>query len=147
MNELPPDRARLRIILEHLDKQVLDNETIGIYLRIQRDAVRQALARAEGEPQWRQQSQPAHPRQRRPGALPAFASSRPGEASTSFTVERQPRALGPEPARIHTGDCPHGGVKHPISAQDARAALLDPMVEACQFCCPDTELGIDLDGP
>ena len=48
MSELPPDPPRLRVILAHLNQQLTANETVGIYLRLQRDAVQNALARAEG---------------------------------------------------------------------------------------------------
>ncbi|MGF0177260.1 DUF6233 domain-containing protein [Streptomyces sp. Marseille-Q5077] len=139
MSALPPDATRLHAILSFLDKQIADNEAVGIYLRLQRDAVRQAIARAEV-----QQSNPQAPQQPSPAVLRASTSSR-RQGSTGFSVEQQPRALGPEPVRIHTDDCGHGGVKHPISAHDARAALIDPQVEACPFCRPDDVLGLDLD--
>ncbi|MFI9585896.1 DUF6233 domain-containing protein [Streptomyces sp. NPDC052236] len=43
--------------------------------------------------------------------------------------------------RIHTGDCTmHGQRVHKISEQDARQGIAD--VGACQFCRPDTVLGI-----
>ncbi|AVH56500.1 hypothetical protein C4B68_12785 [Streptomyces dengpaensis] len=47
MNELPPDPARLRTILAHLEAQLADEETVVTYLRLQQDAVRHALAVAE----------------------------------------------------------------------------------------------------
>ncbi|MDF3142984.1 MULTISPECIES: hypothetical protein [unclassified Streptomyces] len=47
MNESPPDPARPRVILAHLDKQLADIETVGVYLCLQRDAVQRALATAE----------------------------------------------------------------------------------------------------
>ncbi|GGJ50242.1 hypothetical protein GCM10010121_071650 [Streptomyces brasiliensis] len=80
-------------------------------------------------------------------ARPPCAASRRarGLKGTGFAAERQPRAIGPEPARIHIDDCLNAGPTHPITAQDARAALLDPMVQACEFCRPDTELGTDVD--
>ncbi|WP_373307176.1 hypothetical protein [Streptomyces violaceus] len=46
---------------------------------------------------------------------------------------------------MHTDDCAHGGVKNPISADDARAALIDAQMKARRFCCPDDVLGIDLE--
>ncbi|MEV6168189.1 DUF6233 domain-containing protein [Streptomyces sp. NPDC051954] len=142
MSELPPDAARLRAIMTFLDEQIARNDTVGVYLRLQRGAVEAALARAEGQ-------RPPEPRprkrQQRPAAPPAFTAARRGHGSTGFAVEQQPRAMGPEPARIHTDGCPHGDTKHPISAHDARAALVDPQVEACPFCRPDDELGLDLD--
>ncbi len=45
MSELPPDSPRLRAILAHLDKQLAENETAGIYLRLQRRAVLAVLER------------------------------------------------------------------------------------------------------
>ncbi|MGW9028269.1 DUF6233 domain-containing protein [Streptomyces sp. NPDC055722] len=139
MAELPPDPARLRAILAFLEKRVAENETVGIYLRLQRDAVREALTRAEG-------LEPTGPRARRGRpTLPAPASSGRTTGAPGFTVERRKRAMGPEPARIHTDDCTTGGTKHPVGAEEARAALVDPTVEACPFCRPDAALGMDLD--
>jgi len=141
MSALPPDVPRLRAILRHLDEQIADNETVGVYLRLQREDVSKALARLVGPAS----APPSRAIQQRPAVLPSFAGGRRGPESTGFVVERQPRAIGPEPARIHTEDCPHPGPTRPVTAHDARAALLDPMVQACGFCRPDTELGIDLD--
>lgn len=144
MNELPPDPARLRAILRYLDQQITDNDTIGIYLRLQRDAVRQALGETDA---------PAAPQPRRANGrlpkgaagLPSFAAPAGGRQSTGFVVERQPRAIGPEPIRIHVDDCSSAVDGRPITAQDARAALLDPQIIACAFCRPDTELGMDVE--
>lgn len=130
---------RLRAILEHLDKQLADNETVGIYLRLQRDAVQAALARAEA----------SAARPRRSGHLPkgaaplrslgvAHAHVRP-----RFVVQQKRTPAGPEPAIIHVSDCSMiEGTPHPIGEHDARVSLTDPVMEACQFCRPDTELGI-----
>ncbi|NUS26079.1 MAG: hypothetical protein HOV92_17905 [Streptomyces sp.] len=142
MSELPPDPDRLQTILRYLDQQIADNQTIGIYLRLQRDAVRQALDHHTApSPAGRQ-------RGRLPkGAtgLPAFAAPSSDGPSARFVVERQPRAVGPEPVRIHVVDCTSAVDPRPVSAQDARAALLDPNVVACVMCRPDQELGMDLD--
>ncbi|MFD8032826.1 DUF6233 domain-containing protein [Streptomyces sp. NPDC059717] len=138
MTELPPDPGRLRAILAYLDDRVAENETVGIYLRLQQSAVREALARTQ-----EQRSARPQPRAQRRSSAPAATDSTKGAAG--FTVERQKRAVGPEPARIHTADCTSGGAKHPIGAQEARAALTDPMVQACPFCRPDAALGMDLD--
>lgn len=141
MSALPPDVPRLRAILRHLDQQIAENETVGVYLRLQREAVAEALARTEDQAA----QQPSSVRGQRPAALTGFTSNVRGSKGTGFVVERQRKAIGPEPARIHTDDCVNAGPTHPVTAQDARAALLDPMVEACPFCRPDTELGIDVD--
>jgi len=137
MSELPPDAPRLRAILAHLDKQVADHETIGIYLHLQREAVLAALAQAEAPPQ-RRSGRPAK------GAAPlrtmgmSHAASRP-----QFVVQQKRTPRGPEPAIIHLGDCSMiEGTPHPISEHDARVSLMDPNLEACGFCRPDTELGI-----
>lgn len=34
------------------------------------------------------------------------------------------------------------GTPHPITEHDARVSLTDPTIEPCQFCRPDSELGI-----
>ncbi|MGQ5640515.1 MULTISPECIES: hypothetical protein [unclassified Streptomyces] len=47
----PPDPPRLRAILAHLEKQLAENETVGIYLCLQRQAVLTALAHTERPPQ------------------------------------------------------------------------------------------------
>lgn len=139
MTELPPDPTRLRAILAYLDQQITDNDTIGFYLQLQRDTVRQALDHTAPEPE---------PKPRRRGRLPKGATGLPTFAraagSSGFCVEQQPRAVGPEPLRIHVDDCSSVTESTPISAQDARAALLDPSA-GCQFCRPDLELGIDGD--
>ncbi|MFJ2007030.1 DUF6233 domain-containing protein [Streptomyces chartreusis] len=140
MSELPPDPKRLGVILAYLDEQIARHETVGVYLRLQRDAVRDALAHADGP-----SALPPQPPSRnghRPSASPPFAPARADRQSTGFAVERQPRAIGEGPLRIHVDDCGHGPARASITAHDARAALLDPSVEACPFCRPDTELGV-----
>jgi hypothetical protein len=138
MTELPPDPPRLRAILAHLERQVAENDTIGRYLRLQRDAVRKALTRAE-------QPSPRGQRPARPvkgASLPAFA---PAHVGTGFVVQQKRTPAGPEPALIHLADCSMiEGTPHRIRADEARAALTDPTVAPCIFCRPDTELGIDL---
>ncbi|MFF4289493.1 DUF6233 domain-containing protein [Streptomyces sp. NPDC001633] len=53
---------------------------------------------------------------------------------------------GPEPAMIHPTDCMMiSGTPHRIRAAQAQAALAaDPNIAACDFCWPDTELGLDV---
>ncbi|GGJ14403.1 DUF6233 domain-containing protein [Streptomyces brasiliensis] len=140
MSELPSDPPRLHAILAHLDKQIADTETVAIYLRLQRDAVRAALIRAEGPPPARRR--PARPVKGGTG-LPALAQA---EAQVGFVVQQKRTPNGPEPAVIHVGDCTMiEGTPHRIRDHDARAALTDPNVTGCAFCRPDTELGIDAD--
>ncbi|MEU9445956.1 DUF6233 domain-containing protein [Streptomyces sp. NPDC048304] len=139
MSELPPDPPRLRAILAYLDRQIAENDTVGRYLRLQHDAVRKALTRAE---------RPAPP-PRRPsravkggGSLPAFS---PAQVRTGYVVQQKRTPTGPEPAFVHLADCSMiEGAPHPIRADEARAALTDPIIEPCAFCRPDTELGVDL---
>lgn len=139
MSELPEDPPRLRAILTHLDKQLAENETVAIYLRLQRDAVQAALARAEA---------PAA-RPHRPGRLPKGAAPLRSmgvahvQARPQFVVQQKRTPAGPEPAIVHLGDCSMiEGTPHPIGEHDARVSLTDPVIEACQFCRPDTELGL-----
>lgn len=135
MNELPPDPPRLRAILAHLDKEIAENETVAIYLRLQRDAVHAALARAEAPPQRR-------PRLPKGGAgLGPVAQIVP---RPRFVVQQKRTPCGPEPAIVHVDDCTMiEGTPHRISEHDARVSLTDPTIEPCAFCRPDTELGMD----
>ncbi|MFE7439530.1 DUF6233 domain-containing protein [Streptomyces chartreusis] len=169
MAELPPDARRLRAILAYLDEQIAGHETVGIYLRLQREAVRAELTRVENrqvpEPpkpsgpsesarssrstrplQSPRPSQSPRPRQRprqAPAALSPFAPSREMRQTTGFVVQQKRTPNGPEPAVIHTGDCTMiEGTPHRIGDHDARAALTDPNIEPCAFCRPDSELGI-----
>ncbi|MEU9245839.1 DUF6233 domain-containing protein [Streptomyces sp. NPDC048385] len=139
MSELPPDPARLRVILAHLDKQMADHETIGTYLRLQRDAVQAAIARAER----RAIPRPAVSAPKRP---PATARSEGGgRQPTCFIVERPAGAS--KAALIHTSECTKGFTSsRPLEADLVRQVLVnDPAgFQACEFCRPDTELGIDV---
>ncbi|MFE6620504.1 DUF6233 domain-containing protein [Streptomyces sp. NPDC057740] len=133
MAVLPPDARRLRAILAYLEARIAENETVGIYLRLQSDAVRTALAGAEETPRT-----PPAPERRRP-TLPSFAPGHPG----TYVVQQKRTPDGPEPAVIHTTDCTMiEGTPHPIRPHEARAALTDPNIEPCAFCRPDSELGI-----
>lgn len=102
MSELPPDPPRLRAILAHLNQQLTENETVVIYLRLQRDAVQAALTRTE-------QPSPLGPR--RPGrpvkggtGLPALAQA-DGRVGSPFSwtikIQVSPvskiRGQGPSP--------------------------------------------------
>jgi uncharacterized protein DUF6233 len=141
MSALPPDAQRLRAILAYLQEQIARSDTVGIYLRLQRDAVREALARAEGGPA------PGSPRPnapvRRPAVPPSFAPDRGRRRSVGFVVQQKRTPGGPEPAVIHTDDCTMiEGTPHPIGDHEARVALMDPNIEPCAFCRPDTELGV-----
>ncbi|MFL4904798.1 DUF6233 domain-containing protein [Streptomyces sp. MMS24-I2-30] len=133
MSELPPDPPRLRAILAHLEQQLADNETVGIYLRLQRDVVRRALTAAEPAPAPAQRKrQPDPPRQ---------PTAQPG----TYRLQSKIHPSHPEPPLIHTWDCTmvHGQTSE-IDAQQARLALTEEFVGAapCEFCRPDTELGL-----
>ncbi|MBK3647382.1 DUF6233 domain-containing protein [Streptomyces sp. MBT33] len=138
MSALPPDAPRLRAILAFLEQRIADNQAVGVYLRLQRDAVREALARAEGGGRPARGSGTEPPRPRRP-----VARDRRGQRSTGFVVQRKRTPDGPEPAMIHTDDCTMiDGPAHPVRGHEARAALTEPDIAACTFCRPDTELGV-----
>lgn len=136
MSDLPPDPARLRAILAHLEQQLAQNETVGIYLRLQADAVRQALTAAERQA-------PASrtlPRHQRP-ALEA-----PTQPATGYKLEKKLAEGHPLGATIHLADCTMlQRDTRPISADDARTALgKDPkFFQACEFCRPGKTLGLD----
>ncbi len=134
MNELPPDPPRLRAILRYLDEQVAATETVGVYLRLQRDAVRAALAASETP--------------RRQPTPPPAAAKRPDEPAqplTGYKLEPKKHPSSPQPAHIHVADCTMNNRRtSPLTADQARIALRDPagLMEACEFCRPDTELGL-----
>lgn len=76
------------------------------------------------------------------GPLPGFV---PPPVKTGYVVRQKRTPHGSEPAFIHLADCHMiEGTPHRIRADEARAALTDPTIEPCQFCQPDTELGMDL---
>jgi hypothetical protein len=138
MTQLPPDPARLRMILAFLDRQIVDVETVAIYLRLQRDAVREALVRAERPPQRQATRRPK-------GGGPLSSFTPPSSKGVGFVVQQKRTPTGPVPALIHLDDCTMiEGTPHRVRADEARAALSDPNIEPCPFCRPDTELGIDL---
>jgi hypothetical protein len=146
MSELPPDRGRLQAILRHLEGQIADNDTIGLYLRLQRDAVRRALAAAEGgsgngnvgAPGGQFSSGPAvaSPGRRVLESPP----SRPRQ--TGFVIDRQRTPHGAEPSSVHLNDCNMtSSLARGVSAEQARMAIAGGL-EACVICRPDSELGI-----
>jgi hypothetical protein len=141
MAALPPDPRRLRAILAFLEDRIVENETVGIYLRLQSDAVRAALAGTEERPR-SPQARPEPP-QRRQTATPSFTPSRGTGRPRAFVVQQKRTPNGPEPAVIHTAECTMiEGTAHPIRDHEARVALTDPHIEPCAFCRPDSELGI-----
>ncbi|MEV7394718.1 DUF6233 domain-containing protein [Streptomyces sp. NPDC091215] len=138
MNDLPPDVRRLKVILVYLEEQVADEETLLTYLRLQLGNVQAALARADTPAPQRRRGRPA----KGGSKLPAMTQA---EQRVGFVVQRKRTPRGPKPAVIHLSDCTMiEGAWHPIGAHDARAALADPNITGCDFCRPDTELGIDV---
>ncbi|MFE7276017.1 DUF6233 domain-containing protein [Streptomyces sp. NPDC057623] len=139
MAALPPDPRRLRAILAFLEDRIAENETVGIYLRLQSDAVRAALAGTEELPR-SPRARPEPPRRHRPTPSPDRGTDR---RPSSFVVQQKRTPDGPEPALIHTTACTMTeGTAHPIRTHEARVALTDPNIEPCAFCRPDNELGI-----
>ncbi|MFE2386092.1 DUF6233 domain-containing protein [Streptomyces misionensis] len=137
MPDLPPDPPRLRAILEHLERQVAETETIGIYLRLQRDEVRKALARAT--------SAPTRARARAPQRPEPPRRTPPAE----YLMESKSGPDDPLPVVVHVGACTiRQGRRTPsaISAQQARMVLTDTVIgaEPCPICRPENTLGIDL---
>ncbi|MEU1596183.1 DUF6233 domain-containing protein [Streptomyces sp. NPDC005708] len=140
MSELPPDAERLRVLLAWLEAQVTDNETVGIFLRLQRDTVAQALEQAEGEQQPTERPAPApSARPPRPTSLRTFT----GDHRPAFKVVE--RGGENEPARLtlHIGACDvDDGPAHQVDAHDALAALREGL-DACSVCRPDIDLSFD----
>ncbi|MET9175820.1 DUF6233 domain-containing protein [Streptomyces misionensis] len=135
MSDLPPDPPRLRAILEHLERQVAEAETIGIYLRLQRDEVRRALARATSAPTRARTPQRHEPPRRTPPA--------------EYLMEPKSGPDDPLPVVVHVGACTiRQGRRTPsaISARQARMVLTDTVIgaEPCPICRPENKLGIDL---
>jgi hypothetical protein len=150
VTELPPDPPRLRAILAYLNEQLAKNGTVNIYLQLQLDAVREALAKVEGgqpAPPWepeqppREQPHKAPARDgRRAGPFPTFIQGA-SSVSSAFVLGRRPQAVGDDHMVIHTAGCPNAGPAEPLDPHDARGLLLDSGL-ACPFCRPDTELDV-----
>ncbi|MFJ6669059.1 DUF6233 domain-containing protein [Streptomyces sp. NPDC091383] len=137
MSDLPPDPSRLRAILTHLERQIAETETVGIYLRLQRDEVREALERASSGPSRVRPAQQAGPQRRPP-------------SSAEFLMESKSGPADPLPVVVHVGGCSiRQGRRTPsaISARQARMVLTDPAIgaESCPVCRPENKLGVDLE--
>ncbi|MEU3248616.1 MULTISPECIES: DUF6233 domain-containing protein [unclassified Streptomyces] len=141
MSELPPDPARLRAILAHLDKQLADTDTIRTYLHLQREEVQRALHAA---------AQPARPprpqRQARPTLAPApFPSlterhpNGPTGTGDGYMLEIKRHPKDPEPAILHIDSCTRATRKtSPITPDEFRVALRDTeYVQTCSYCRPE----------
>ncbi|MFF4709254.1 DUF6233 domain-containing protein [Streptomyces sp. NPDC001297] len=144
MSELPSDAPRLRAILAHLDQQIADTDTIGTYLRLQRDAVQAALSRT-GHTTTPRSALPTP--QRRPRQLPQ-GQPQGGTASppVGLVTEEQRKDGGPSGGMIHTAACmPHMQLR-PITPETARQVLAkdSAFFTPCPLCRPDTDLGIDV---
>ncbi|MGW3852246.1 DUF6233 domain-containing protein [Streptomyces fagopyri] len=147
MSELPPDPARLRAILAHLDKQLADTDTIRTYLRLQREQVQRALQAAAGQPA----RSPRPPqRQARPALAPApFPSlterhpNGPTGAGDGYMLEIKRHPKDPEHAVLHVDSCTRATRKtSPITPDEFRVALRDTeYVQTCSYCQPDDATG------
>ncbi|GHI41934.1 DUF6233 domain-containing protein [Streptomyces violascens] len=110
---LPPDLPRLR--------------TLETWLTLTLDQVRQKIAKV-------QEVEAEQAARRLPPEPPAWI----------ITTSRAPSARGTKPPRtVHVGDCgmTEGGTTQAISRDQALRALTEG-VPGCQFCRPDTELGV-----
>ncbi|MGW1622275.1 DUF6233 domain-containing protein [Streptomyces sp. NPDC002172] len=143
---LPPDTARLRVILAHLEHQMADHETVGIYLRLQHDAVRAALARAER----RAVPRPVISAPKRPPGnrrAPGGGREPDGRPEIGYVVERNSPSDATAGAVIHIAGCARAPQDARTTEREvARKALADDprFFAACAHCRPDTELGIDV---
>lgn len=133
MSELPPDPARLRLILQYLEEAVAENATVHVYLDIQRNMVIDALKAAEGE---KGGTSPA----------PTAPANRKAKTTSGFKIDRARTPNGPVPTSVHLGDCHMvSSLSRSMSAHEARAALVDEQLEECVFCRPGALLGVDID--
>ncbi|MFJ4931706.1 DUF6233 domain-containing protein [Streptomyces sp. NPDC088736] len=140
MSDLPPDPARLRAILAHLDRQLADTDTIRIYLQLQRQEVQRAL-QAAGRPPRPQRPQPLRP------ALtpPPFPAERspigPTGTGDGYMLEIKSHPKDPRPGVLHIDSCTMASRKtSPISADQFRVALRDTeYIETCSFCRPEAK--------
>ncbi|MFJ8158892.1 DUF6233 domain-containing protein [Streptomyces sp. NPDC094468] len=145
MSELPPDAPRLRAILAHLEKQIADTDTVGTYLRLQRDAVQAALSRTHrtAPPRPALAAPRQSPRQLQQNRL--RASGAPA-SPVGLVIEEQRKDGHPSGGMIHTTSCmPHMRLR-PITPEVARQVLATDgaFFTPCPLCRPDTELGIDV---
>lgn len=147
MPDLPPDPDRLRILLAWLTERREENETVGIWLRLQRDAVKRALDEAEGgavvgKPAPQPKPEPA-PKPAAPGSRPlhTFTQRADSSSGSGFLLECRAQGVG-ERVIVHTDDCSSSGDGRPIDAHDARAAI-GVGAEACAFCQPRMALDMD----
>lgn len=144
MNELPPDPQRLRAILTHLEQQLATTEAVGIYLRLQRDAVQQALASAERRNAPRP-SAPAPSGRPQPPQWATRMKLRPG----SYMLEPKISPDHPRPALVHIGGCnriERVERTSEITVREAELALTQAVVgaEACPYCRPEGTLDLDI---
>lgn len=137
---LPPDPARLRVILTHLDQQVDANDVVGIYLRVQRDAVQRALASVERQDAPRPPVAAAQKHPQQPPPLERM-KLRPG----TYMLEPKIHPDHPRPPVVHVGGC-NRIEREPseCTVRQAELALTQESVgaEACQYCRPDSSLGL-----
>ncbi|WP_393072309.1 DUF6233 domain-containing protein [Streptomyces sp. LN704] len=136
MSDLPPDPARLRAILAHLDRQLADTDTIRTYLRLQRDEVQRAL-HAAGRP-----SRPPRPQLRPALVPPPFPVERspngPTGSGNGYMLEMKRHPKDPQPAVLHVDSCTRASRKtSPISAAQFHVAVRDTeYIKTCSFCRP-----------
>lgn len=110
MSGLPPDPPRLRAILGHLERQIAETEAVGIYLRLQCDEVREALAWASSAPSRERPAQRSGPQRRPP-------------SSAEYMMETKLRPDDSLPVVVHVGGCKirQGAGRRPRSVRSRHA--------------------------
>ncbi|MFE3995019.1 DUF6233 domain-containing protein [Streptomyces goshikiensis] len=71
----------------------------------------------------------------------ALQARRPAPPPADWVIETIRTGRGPQPFRVHRGDCPQGKGR-PVSRDEARR-LLAGGTESCPFCGPAVELQVD----
>ncbi|WP_079175571.1 DUF6233 domain-containing protein [Streptomyces sp. F-1] len=137
MSDLPPDPSRLQTILAYLERQITENETIGTYLRLQRDDVRKALSRGPAAPS-REDAARGPGSQGQPPATERHAE-RARPSAPAWFLDRGPHQALP-PITVHVGNCWAASPRAQEVDRDAARQALSDGVEACSACRPDAKL-------
>jgi hypothetical protein len=115
---------------------IAENETVHLYLQLQRGHVLDALKAADG-------SVRSDPPPSAPASTSARRTRRPPKP---FKLGRVRTPDSPVPWSVHAADCHMAGpFAHAVNGMEARIAITDGNLKVCLFCRPGSELGLDTD--